>query len=235
MNRHWIFMSVFLCLLFTACDDGRIYEENAVMPEEGRIVKLTGQMTGIGNWSSGYSIVMAGFDDESNYAIITKAIPATENQPIEVVLAGINENVTHMELCVINRLRKRILTLRSFDCPVTSDTIRLEIGTLDAGMYSTIQAQLFNTTCANCHGASTHAAAGLYLTEGKSFEALVGQSSTKEEGRMLVQPGNADESVLYRTLATNISAEWNYDHTKEVLSDEWLDVLEDWINNGANK
>ncbi|MBQ8441745.1 MAG: hypothetical protein IJX29_00125 [Bacteroides sp.] len=220
-------------LLFFACDDGRIYEEVVVTPEEGRVVKLTGRLTGAENWASGYTVVVAGFDEEKEYAIITKAIPTTECK--EVILAGISDEVKRIELCVVNRLRKRILTYETFDCPVTADTIRLDAGTKDLGMYATLQSQLFNTTCANCHGASTQAAAGLFLTEGKSYEALVNQPSLKVADKLLVKPGDADESVLYQTLATRISAAWNYDHTKEVLSDEWIDVLEDWIDEGANK
>jgi len=219
--------------LFFSCDDGRIYEEMVAIPEEGRVVKLTGMLTGAENWSSGYNVVVAGFDDTKEYAIITKTIPATECR--EVVLSGISDEVTHIELCVVNRLRKRILSYETFDCPVTADTIRLDAGTKDVGMYASLQSQLFNTTCANCHGASTYAAAGLYLTEGKSYDALINQPSVKATDKRLVTPGDADRSVLYQTLATNISAAWNYDHTKEVLSDAWLDILEDWIDDGAKK
>lgn len=233
MKKIGAFGVLLLNLLFFSCDDGRIYEEVIVLPEEGRVVKLTGQLTGAANWSSGYNVVVAGFDDTKDYAIITKAVPMTECK--EVILSGINDEVTRIELCVVNRLRKRILSYETFDCPVTADTIRLDVGTKDLGMYATLQSQLFNTTCANCHGASTHAAADLYLTEGKSYDALVNQPSMKVTDKFLVSPGDADESVLYQTLATNISVTWNYDHTKEVLSDSWLDVLEDWIDDGAKK
>lgn len=233
MKKILTIWGLLLNFVLFSCDDGRIYEEAVVIPEEGRVVKLTGQLTGAENWSSGYSVVVAGFDETKDYAIITKAVPASECR--EVVLSGINEEVTRIELCVVNRLRKRILSYETFDCPVTADTIRLDAGTVDVGMYATLQIRLFNTTCANCHGASTNAAAGLYLTEGKSYNALVNQPSGKVTDKLLVNPGNADESVLYQALATNISATWNYDHTKEVLSDSWLDVLEDWIDDGAKE
>lgn len=233
MKKTLAFCVILLHLVCLSCDDGRIYEEVVAIPEEGRVVKLTGLLTGAENWSSGYSVVVAGFDDTNDYAIITKAIPATECR--EVVLSGINDEVTRIELCVINRLRKRILSYETFDCPLSADTIRLEAGSMDVGMYATIQSRLFNTTCANCHGASTYAAAGLYLTEGKSYDALVGQPSVKVSGKSLVSPGNADESILYQALGTDISTVWNYDHTKEVLSGAWLDVLEDWIDDGAKK
>lgn len=217
-----------------SCDDGRIYEELVDVPEEGRVVQLTGHLSGLGNWSDRYSVVVAGYDDESDYAIITKAVPQTEGGEVKVVLSGISDEVSRIDLCVINRLRKRMLSFRSFECPYVADTIRLDVGTLDVGMYSSIQSQLFDKTCANCHGASTFAAAGLYLTPGKSYAALVGQPSAKFPEILLVSPGDADESLLYQTLSSSISQEWSYDHTKEVLSDEWKDIIEDWIDDGAH-
>lgn len=235
MTRHTLFLSVFFCIFLTACDDGRIYEKSVSVPEEGRVVKFKGEITGLDSWSPGYSVVIAGFNDKSDYAILSKSIPTAESLSKGMILAGINDDVTDIELCITNRLRKRILTLRKFDCPRTSDTIRLDVGSLNVGMFSAIQTNIFNTTCANCHGASNHAAAGLFLTEGKSFKAIVGQPSAKEEGRKVVMPDHAEESVLYRVLATNISKEWKYDHTKEILSDEMIDILENWINYGANK
>lgn len=235
MYRNGLFLSVLLCCLLIACDDGRIYEEAKTIPEEGRVVKITGRINGIDSWSSGYSVVVAGFDEKSDYAIISKTVPTTENLSKGFVLAGINEDVTRIELCVTNRLRKRILTLRKFDCPVTPDTIRLDVGSMDVGMFASIQKDIFNKTCANCHGASNFAAAGLYLTEGKSYDALVGHPSTKEAGKKIVMKGNAEESVLYKILSTDISKDWKYDHTKEILSDEWIDIVKNWIDYGAKK
>lgn len=233
MKKTFAFLIIIFTFVCASCDDGRIYEENVSLPEEGRVVKLTGLLSGAGNWSSGYTVVIAGFNDESDYAVIAKAVPAADTR--EVVLSGISEEVTKLELCVISRLRKRVVTFRTFDCPVTADTIRVEAGTLNVGMYAAIQDRLFNTTCANCHGASTQAAAGLFLTEGKSHAALVGQPSLKVPGELLVEPGKASRSVLYQALFTDLSAGWNYDHTKEVLSSEMEDVLEDWIDDGAKE
>lgn len=231
-----MFLKVFVAAVAfvnLSCDDGRIYEEYVSVPETGRVVKVTGMLSGAADWSAGYSVVVAGFNDEKDYAIITKSVPAADCS--EIVISGISDDVTRIELCVVNRLRKRIVTYRSYECPFTADTIRLDAGTINLGMFSTLQNQLFNTTCANCHGASTHAAAGLFLTEGRSYGAIINKPSAKVEGCLLVLPGNADESVLYQTLATKISETWNYDHTKEILSDDMLEVMEDWINDGARQ
>ena len=37
---------------------------------EGRTVKMTGRISGVDKWSGDYSVVVAGFDDESDYACL---------------------------------------------------------------------------------------------------------------------------------------------------------------------
>lgn len=224
--------------LLASCDDGRIYEDEAIVTEEGRTLKLTGNIAGTENWAPGYSVVVAGFNDESDYAVISKAIPSTSTstEAVEVVMSGIDESVTRVEFCVINKLRKRILSFSSLDCSTTSrDTLLLDAGNVNVGMYATLQSQLFNTTCANCHGASTSAAAGLYLTAGRSHAALVNQPSTLVPGALLVQPGHSAESILYRALSEGLTLSWRYDHSKEVLSGEVQTMIADWIDNGAKE
>lgn len=230
VKKKGIMMAACLTMALAACDDGRLYEKPTILPEEGRVVKLTGNLSGIGEWSNGYNVVVAGFTDDSEYAIISKSVQTGTNGKAEVVLSGIKENVQRVELCVINRLRKRILTLRTADLNMT-DTIRLEVGTMNVGMYTAIQEQLFNTTCTSCHGASTFAGAGLYLTEGKSYDALVGVPSRLVSDKLLVEPGNADASVLYQTVATRVSTTWRQDHSNMVMNATMRDVVKDWINN----
>ena len=53
--------------LFSSCDDGRIYEEQIVIPQEGLSLKMTGNISNIGDWPSGYSLVVAGFNEGSEY------------------------------------------------------------------------------------------------------------------------------------------------------------------------
>lgn len=231
-------------LLFgmTACDEGRIYEEESIVNQEGRTVNLVAHLTGVGSWpDTSYFIEIAGFEEGNDYAAISKIVPApaTEGGEVNVQLMGIKENVTHVEFCVLNRLRKHILSFYSIDEATlkSSSTINVDAGTLDVGMFSTIQDQVFSTTCANCHGAATSAAAGLYLTEGRSYEALVGVPSTKVEGLNIVEPDQADESVLYQAISTDISVanSWRYNHTAEVVNEDILTLIRTWINNGAKK
>lgn len=222
-------MTIGMMMLLTSCDDGRLYENQVIHPEEGRVVKLTGNISGIDEWTNGYSVVVAGFTNESEYAIISKSVTTGNDGRTEVVLSGINDEVQRVELCVTNRLRKRILTFQAvgLDSP---DTIRMEVGTINLGVYTSIQEQLFNTTCTSCHGASTFAGAGLYLTEEKSYDALVGKPSLLISDMLLVNPGDANTSVLYQAIATDISSTWRQDHSNMVMNTAMRDVVKDWIN-----
>lgn len=232
MKRQSIIGLLFLGMAGASCDDGRLYEDQITIPETGRVAKLTGQLTGISSWAEGYDVVVAGFAKDNNFAIITKDVQVSADGKVSTVLSGIPDEVSEVEFCVTNRLRKRILTFRQAELN-TTDTIRLEVGTMDVGMYAAIQEQLLNTTCTSCHGASTFAGAGLYLTEGKSYDALVGKPSRLVEDMLLVCPGKADSSLLYRTIDSDISTTWRQDHSNMVMSSTMKGIVRDWINNVA--
>ena len=107
MKKYILFGGYLLLLAYiTSCDDGRIYEKTETLSEEGRTLKMSGKINGISKWPDGYSVVVAGFNDESEYAVVTKTIPAVENDEIQVTMTGVSDKVTTIELCVINRLKK---------------------------------------------------------------------------------------------------------------------------------
>lgn len=237
MKKYILFGGYLLLLAYiTSCDDGRIYEKTETLSEEGRTLKMSGKINGISKWPDGYNVVVAGFSDESEYAVVTKTIPAVEDDEIQVTMTGVSDKVTTIELCVINKLRKRVISFQSMDdLTAVDDTILMDVGTVNVGMYHGIQEKVFNTTCAHCHGGGSSAAANLYLTEGKSYEALVNRPSKKVDGMLLVKPDSAQESVLHTLLNTTISSTWGYDHSKEIVSSPILTLIDDWINNGAQE
>lgn len=119
MKKYILFFFLPVLLIgLHACDEGRIYENAVVATGEGRTVKMTGRISGVDKWSGDYSVVVAGFDDESDYAIVSKVVPASEsdNDEIQLTMSGITDEVTTVELCVINKLRKRIVSLVAMEC-----------------------------------------------------------------------------------------------------------------------
>ena len=114
----------------------------------------------------------------------------------------------------------------------------MDVGTINISMFNTIQQSFFNTTCANCHGASNRAAAGLFLTEGKSYQAMVDVNSKKVEGRKLVETNNATNSVLHMVLNQQEVAGISMAH-RDLVSEKneqtILPLIDSWINNGAKE
>ena len=220
-------MGLLALLAVTAsCDDGRLYADRLIIPEEGRVVKLTATLEGLDTWSDGYSIVLAGFEDGSDYTVIAKSVQAADDGTVDITMSGVAEEVTTLEVCAINRIRKR-------DCSTLGDdTIRIDAGRLDVGMFATIQQDIFDRTCTGCHGEGRW----LDLSAGTSYQTLVGQPSTVFEGRTRVLPGSAAESVLYTILTTSESADLGTDHqTQFTLSEEQFALIGDWIDDGAKE
>ena len=165
-----IFVPLWLSL--AGCDDGRIHEETVIRQQEGATLKLTARVSGMKSWPEKYSVVVAGFGADSDYVILSKVLPQTaaDGREITLYLSGIGQEVATLELCVVNRLRKRIVSYCGMDATAAvADTLCLDAGAVDVEMYSTIQQRVFNENCVACHGRSTSAAAGLYLTEGRSY------------------------------------------------------------------
>ena len=121
------------------------------------------------------------------------------NSNVSLTLPNIGSEVKTIELCVTNRLRKRVLTYQSLDAAsISGDTLYMEAGQVDVHMYAAIQENIFDKTCAQCHGGSTSPAAGLYLTADKSHANLVNQPSTEVAGGIRVIPATPRKASCIR-------------------------------------
>ena len=229
-----------VALGLAACDDGRIYPESVTL-SEGKTVQLEGVLNGLENWPGAYRVSIAGFEQtDDEYAAVSKVITSSDvvDGKVSIQLSGIKENISLVRLCVLDRLRKHIVTFKEVDVSKAEETVRMDVGTVDISMFNAIQLSYFNTTCANCHGASNRVAAGLYLTEGNSYKALVDVNSSKVEGRKLVEPNNAAGSVLHMVLNQQSVEGIGMDH-RDLVSEKnemtLLPLIDSWINNGAKE
>ena len=240
--KKYIFASLFVLSLLglTSCDDGRIYPETVKL-SEGKTVVLEGVLNGLENWPGAYRVSIAGFENaDDEYASVSKVITSSDvtDGKVSIELSGIKDEVKIVRLCVLDRLRKHIVTFKETDISTATETVRMDVGTVDISMLNAIQQSYFNTTCANCHGASNRAAAGLYLTEGRSYNAMVGVASTKVEGRKLVEPNDANNSVLHMVLNQQSVEGISMAHRDLVSEKNELTILpliDSWINNGAKE
>ncbi len=217
-----------------SCDEGRIFNENIVQTEEGGTACFSGEVTGTDTWSAGYTLALAGFEDGNDYALISKNIETSESDgKYNVTLSGIPADVTTIELCALDRLRRRVATFVSANFSPQDGILHIEADDVDMSMAAAIQNEIFNPTCVQCHGGSGHAATGLDLLSGNSFGNLISVPSRKIPGTVRVSPGQSADSELFLILDTDISADWNYDHSVEVVRQEKLDLIRNWIDNGA--
>lgn len=228
-----IFAFGFALMVLSSCDDGDIREEGYSDNNYGRVVKLTGKINGVKGWSSNYSVALAGFGD-SDYSIVQKNIPVSDNGDVELTLSVTSNDIKTIELCVTNILRERVHTFKKMDVPEGKDSIFFDAGEVDAGMYRYLQDEIFTTTCVQCHGGSNTPAAGLYLTADKSYAALVGQPSARVEGGTLVIPGDSKNSVLHKVINSGYETGLRFNHENMVASAKKLELIDEWIDYGAD-
>lgn len=226
-----ILVSVFLGSLLS-CDEGRLYNDYTVQTEEGGAARFSGKLNGTETWSQGYTLALAGFEEGNDYALISKNIEISVIEDrCEITLSGIPSEVTAIELCALDRLRRRVATFISADYNPEDGIVQQSAEGIDVSMAAAIQTEIFNTTCIQCHGGNGHAAAGLDLMAGNSFGNLIDIPSRKISGMDRVSPGKSGESELFLILDSDISADWNYDHSVEVVRQEKLDLIRNWIDN----
>ena len=216
-------------VIATGCDDGKIYPSDTDLSgDNGISVVMTGTISGVGNsYDSGYTLALAAFKEGNEFAVVSKTV-GDGSEAIE--LTNVSPSVSSIELCVINSLRKRIMTLASMALEgAPGDRVNFDVGDVDASPFSVINREIFSTTCVQCHGATGHAAAGLDLQPDLAYRMLVGVPSGVVEGEMRVKPGDANASVLWQAVATDVSSTWSFHHNN-LLTPEQAGFIENWIN-----
>lgn len=229
---HYIY--IIALVGFCCCDSGDIAEKVFSVDETGYTVKVTARMSGLSDWEdSGYTLAVAGFTADSKFALLQRALPSTaeDDLPVSLVLSNLSGELKTVELALTNSLRKRIITLATISMADYSentarDTIRLDLGNIDVSHFGVLQTGLFDRACIQCHGASGRSAAGMNLTAGHAKANLVDVPSTRREGFMRVESGNAEGSLLHLILNEGGENLLSHNHT-EILSSQFKSNLEE--------
>lgn len=237
-----IILSTCLQVLLISCDDG--YVKDPVYEDTGSTytIKMTGTFKSLKTWSGDYSVVCACFGDESEYSVIQKVLPSesTDSTIQTLVVSGVPTNSKTVEIAVVNSLRKRIATLYSYDIPTnqsSNDTININAGEINVGMFGAINKFLFQNTsvnCARCH-ASSSSTARLDLTEANAYHSLVDITAYKDSSCLRVKPYDAENSYLYKVLESGVP-EIRYNHPSLLYDHNvFVEIIKFWINSGAKE
>ncbi|MBQ9294319.1 MAG: hypothetical protein IJ219_05245 [Bacteroidaceae bacterium] len=230
---HYI-LYIWAAVCLASCDSGDIQDKVYQVDEKGYTVKMTACVSGLSEWEgTGFSLAVAGFTQDSKFALVQKAVPSTldDGTSVSLVLSNISSEVRTVEVALTNSLRERIITLASVSMEDYSentahDTIRIDLGTIDVGRFGVLQTGLFDRACIQCHGGTGRSAAGLNLTKGNAYAALVDVPSTRLDGYMRVESGNAEGSLLHLVLNEGGENLLSHNHT-EILSSQFKSNLEE--------
>lgn len=216
----------------SGCDDGKIYPDDSTIEATGLTLTMKGDISGCGQYEgSSFTVALAAFEEGNEFAVVSKNLSDGSG---DITVTNVDRDISTVEVCIINRLRKRIFTLASQSVAgTTGGDIIFNAGDVDVSPFAAISNGIFATTCLQCHGATGTAAAGLDLSPGKAYSDMVNVPSSVADGEMIVSPGNASASTLWQIVATDISDSWRFDHSNLLTSDQ-SSFIEFWINNGAH-
>lgn len=227
----------------TGCDDGHVDDPVYVNTDDSYTVEMTGTFQSLNTWNGTYSVAVACFDGESDYSLLQKVLPSSQEATTQVLkLSNVPTNAKTVEIAVVNTLRKRIATIYSYEIPEHqrySDPIKIDVGTLNVGMFGAINQFVFQgtgTNCSRCHS-SARATANLDLSADNAYSNLVGVPASSDATQTRVIPGDAEHSFLYKVITIgdeNVS----YPHaglfTNETYA-TFLDIIKSWIEGGAQE
>jgi hypothetical protein len=101
--------------------------------------------------------------------------------------------------------------------------------------FAALEAEIFAPRCVHpgCHGGDSPAA-GLNLTKGSAYAALVGVHAQRRPDRLLVKPGDPEGSYLVQRLSAGGDTPL-MPMTGKRLSDADLERVRAWIRDGAKQ
>lgn len=230
----YTFFAVFLML--TSCDDGDLHPTEAG-GADGLQVSLQATFSGLKAWPAAYQLTLAayGTDTENPLMSIQVPEPKSESETVSISLNGIPDETKTISISMLTKGRKLIYNYYTYSMSDATGTgnITLPVKEIDVASFDRIQHQVFNNYCAACHGAGDRAAAGLYLTEGKSHAALVNTIAfLSATNKKLVDPGMPSQSFLTDILTQDIV---NYNHIDVLPEAELVTLIKTWITNGAKE
>lgn len=219
--------------ILASCDDGYVDDPVYEDSHTGYSVKITGTFEGVDQWGENYNVVVAAFSDDDEYSKIQKSIQ-TEGENTSITLSNVPSSANTIEIAITNMLRKRVATFYTYNIEdAADDTIRIDVGKRNLGMFSAINEYIFQgsaTSCVKCHS-SEKAVRGLDLSAENAYDNLVGVRSTKDNNLYRVTAGDSENSMLYKIITDESGFHNGY------FSDysSFIGIIKSWIDKGARK
>lgn len=218
-------------LLLFSCDEGTIYPEETT--DTGRTATLTLSFEGLGAWPKKNYLSVAGFKEGEDRPALAKRLnnPNSEQKEISLTLNGLEKGISQLCIAVISNGQNVVYTYYTYPIDDTMEHITVPPVHIDLATFDRVQQQVFNLNCTACHGASTHLAGNLNLTEGNAYKALVNvEAPLTDNKKVYVAPGKPEDSFLLDILQEN---PYHTDLFNSTGKQEVLALIKTWISDGA--
>lgn len=225
------------CPTLSGCDDGDI-RPAAGNNAGNRNFTVTARFCETDAWPEEYTLALAAYDHRENAVPLVKTIvsrPESDGTEKIIYLANVPAQARWIAVSLLKG-SVRQYDYYAADISGGETDIILTVEPIHLAGLSHIQKLVFDNNCSRCHGANGTPAAGLNLTEGKSFDNLVNRpASCATGGAIRVLPGDAGKSFLHRMLTDN-ETEANrtgLNHTDMLDAADLAALVASWINHGA--
>ncbi|MCW3785327.1 hypothetical protein [Plebeiibacterium sediminum] len=182
-------------------------------------------------WPENQQIRVGLFTEESSRnPMVSKAINQPEsNEPFQISISDVEEGDYTAQVYITENGIYKVSLSALNHLSIYSDTME-KTDAIQLITFNRVQKQVLNN-CVVCHGSSAgDIAADLNLTQGYSYENLVGITSYKRPEMVRVYAGSAEFSYLIHVLNEDI----NFNHAaSSSASDEDIQLVMEWIEEGA--
>ena len=213
-------------LAFSACDSGDIYPKEEEY--SGRNVNVTLHFFGVNAWPEEYELKLTSFGDNEDTPLTTLLLEKNDEGSGTYLMHNVPFEAKNIAVSIMNN-RKWVCNLNEQQLSGSETNISLSDMNVNLVQYNRIQEQVFNQ-CTACHGG----AGGLYLTEDKSYDALVNKASSTHPDKMLVEPGLPNSSFIITVLIDAQATKTNHTTLSSLKNDD-ITLLKEWIKAGAKK
>ena len=225
------------CLLLGSCDEGKIYPDESI--DAGRTATIQVSFTGVRAYPNFNMLAFAAFGEDGQEPLLTQRLSRpTEGRTEEYTLMGLPADTKSVGIAVISKGQTLVYKYYTVDIDASAKETTIPLVSVNLACYDRIQKQVFDASCIACHGKSAGTPAGnLFLTEGKSYAALVNvkADAAVANQKFYVTPGEPEQSFLLDILSEDIL---RHNHTDIFNGSETIEInnlLNAWINKGAEE
>lgn len=229
-----ISLTMTIILGYTACDSGDIYPKEEEYEKIYVSISASFAFKNIDAFPDSYNILFVTYESKDDLVPLSYkeiAQPSADGI-VNVSFPNLPEGTKGIGVWLTDKTsNKKMFSFYENNFEETpKEDIVLPAQDINLITFGRLQRQVFNQ-CIACHGGGASAAAGLYLTEGKTYEHIVNVQAKHNSAKMRIKPGSILNSYLIDVLKGEALAPMH--GSLSSLKDDDVSLVEEWVENGA--